>query len=255
MLTQFKKRLALLLVMVVAVTLFIPLPSFGEATSPSLWCDETKVLREEPGTLFFIGVDSPAKGAKYTATVSDNKVAKLVNAYKDSWYVNFVFYAKKSGKVKITIRQTLNGKTKKLGTKTITIKSKKFSSKQKSREKLYQKVVNQGSLPSQAGVSLEVLKITNVKNGSDKITAKVTLKHKVTAEELKVNGKKFSVAMMDSDYRTINLTGTLKKGAKTVTVSVNKKKLSKAEKKKGKKYYVTGLRTKSKAPYRLKVTI
>lgn len=260
-----KKRIALICAMMLAVSVIVPMQaSFASEKKPTIETFDTDIYRDYPGTHFSLEVINAIKGATYSAHVSDKSVAQLVNAGGEGSYAWFSFYAKKDGKVKVTVKQTLNGKKEVIGSETFTIKSKKFSPKKKKKEKLYKKVVKGGSDASGAGVSLEVLKVSNVKNSSKAITAKVKLRHKVTANEIKANrSKTFYVFMTDSKSYPLAFKGTLKKGSKTINVTCSKadtkkmwgKKMAKKLTKKGKAYYVRGLNTKANKAYKIKVKI
>jgi len=255
---SLKMKKGIVAILTLALALIIICPQETEASSkPHLSYFSKTVYREEPGWHFNVFVDNIVKGATYTATVSDKKIAQLsnVDGYEDGDYVNFLFYAKRPGKVKVTIKQTLNNKTKKVGSVTFTIKSRKFSAKEKKRENKYRKIVNSGSDAWAPGVSLEVLSISNIKNGSKKITAKATLRHDVTAEEYKLSEGTLHIFAVDKKGNTLVLTGKLKKGKDTVTLSESKKYYEKKLVKKGKVYYVTGLNTQTSSPYKIKVKL
>ena len=250
------KKLIAMICMLLMTALFM-IPGYSYAESVNVIFDASPIVREDPGTHFYAWVENPVKGATYSATVSNKDVAKLVNGFADPGsFAAFVFYAKKSGKVTVTIKQTLNKKTKTIARKTYTIKSRKFSDAQKKKEKKYQKVISKGGDANNKGVSLEVLKVTNLKSTSSKVSAKVKLQHKVTAEEAAMAKKGFSVCLNTGNYNyAIALTGKLKKGSQYVNVSTSKKDIWEAKKatKKGTVYYLKGMNTKKGTPYSLKV--
>ena len=255
-----KKLIALLCMLFMTTAFMIPGISYGESddmsNSPTVNFGSKTVVRKKPGKCFSVDVENVEKGAKYTATVSDKSVAQLVNGCElPGDYAFFTFYAKKSGKVTVTIKQTLNNVTTTIGTKEYTIKSKPFSAKNKKKEKLYQKAVNKGSDPGRYGVSVEVLKVTKVKNTKDKLTLKLKLQHKVTATEAQLAKKYGYVVILDSDQYGIRFDGKLKKGSRYLTVSSSKKGYPKKATKKGKVYYFRGMSTSKGTPLNLKVKL
>lgn len=252
--SRIGKKIALICLLFLTTAVLLPAQSFAKSAKPSLDYYSGTIIREDAGTHFTVGVVNPVKGAKYRATVSNENVAQLVNARLDFYEgsIWFDFYAKKSGNVNITVKQTLKNKTTKVGTVKFRVKSKKFSTKEKNKEKRFKKVAKKGSDPRRLGVSLEVLKIYNVKKTGNKVSARVKFHHKVTADEAKLAGDKFSV-VLDSKTSGIPLYGKLKKGSQYATVSIKKSKLMKNATKKGKTYYLTGLNTGKGSLYKLKV--
>ena len=207
-----KKLIALICMLFMTTVFMFPSLSYGDTNGPTVSFSSKTVVRKKPGTSFYADVADPVDGAKYTATVSDKKVAQLVNGNEyPGEGVRFFLYAKKSGKVTVTIKQTLNNVTTTVGERDFTIKSKAFSAKNKKKEKLYQKAVNKGSDPGRFGVSVEVLKVTKVKNTKDKLSVKFKLQHKVTAAEAQLAKKYGYVVILDSEQYGIRLDGKLKK--------------------------------------------
>lgn len=259
---KIRKSIAVAFALLLTAGVFFPVEIQAETAAPAVGSWDTPVVQRNGAyTHFTVYVKNAISGAAYTASVSDKDVAQVVNAKripgieKGREYVYFDLYAKKSGKVKVTVRQTYKDKTKKIGAVQLTVKSKKFSAKENAKEKRAKRILKSGSDPKNTGVSLEVLKVSGINNTSKKVTATVTLEHKVTADEMKLSGGNFNLGLWNNSS-DVYLRGKLKKGSDKVTVTVNKNNdWVKKSTKKGTKYNITGLRTKKSSPYVLKVKL
>ena len=237
--TEWVRKSALLCVAAMLVTALAAVKTPTEVSAASkatLYEMNAKVELYNSADGFSVGIKNAKLGGTYTATVSNDKIAELkgytYGIYDDGSSGWLGFWAKKTGKVNVTVKEKNGSTYKKIGTERITIKkSDSYKDTAYSRkEKSYLKK----KVTWNDGASLEVIGIKSiVKSGK---TSKVTfeLDHAVTDAEYKASGGYYVIHLLDKKGDLAAWIGTeIKKGDTTLSADVK-------DLKKGTTYYSYG---------------